>query len=50
MADADPGRRGSWQAWILMGVDSGRRGVYLLSVSLRRSCCNWASPVTKRIL
>ena len=42
----DSGGRGFCWTWILVDVDSGGRGIHLSSVSPRRSCCNWASPVT----
>ena len=57
LVDVDSSGRGFWWTWILVDVDSGGRGfwwtwilvddgVHPSSVSPRRSCCNWASPVT----
>ena len=40
--DVDSGRRGFWWTWILVDVE-----VHPSSVLPRRSCCNWASPVTR---
>ena len=61
LVDVDSSRRRFQQAWIIVDVDSSRRGfqqtwilvdvgVHPSSVSLRRSCCNWACPVTLRQL
>ena len=41
LVDVDSSRHEFWQLWILVNVR-----VYLLSVLLRRSCYNWASPIT----